>query len=218
MNPGRAIIELNAMKYSSSLLLLAIWISWSGSLLGQTPTKGFHWDWHKVEKDNWVILSQSKELSASERAALTRALTSYVPRNVQSDQELQDFATRTQIKVVHLDGNNSMEIAVQGVDNQSCSPTGNCEFWVLRRRGNHYSVILHRGATQTFTIQPTATNGFHDLVLVQHGSATEQGLRLYRFDGSQYRSVACYDANWAVLQNGKVHDLEEPQITPCLAN
>ncbi|HLM82590.1 MAG TPA: hypothetical protein VK302_18450 [Terriglobales bacterium] len=207
-------------------LLLAIWICWSGFIcLAQSPAKGFHWDWHKVEKDNWESIAQSKALSAKERAGLIEAVASQLRPfmsnlGIESEQGLREAAAKTRIKAVDLGGKSAGEFAAQGVGvgptpPRLCSPTGNCEFWVFRQNGDKYSVILHRTATQSFTIQPTITNGFHDLVLNQHGSAFEQGLTLYRFDGSRYRFVACYDANWEILgKDGEVHDLKEPRITP----
>lgn len=89
---------------------------------------------------------------------------------------------------------------------------------MIRLNDDKYSVILHRTATQSFTIQPTITNGFHDLVLGQHGSATDQGLTLYRFDGSKYRRIACYDANWDYLAtpDGQYHTGKEPRLTPTI--
>jgi len=58
------------------------------------------------------------------------------------------------------------------------------------------------------------TNGLHDIVLGQHGSATEQGLTLFRFNGTRYRMIACYQANWTGFEkDGEIRDLKEPQIT-----
>jgi hypothetical protein len=48
-----------------------------------------------------------------------------------------------------------------------------------------------------------------------HGSATEQGLFVYRFANGRYRRSACYDANWQRLVGDEWQDLKEPMITPC---
>ena len=137
--------------------------------------------------------------------------------NIDTEQQLRDLAARTSIKAVDLDSNGPKQYLAQGSGGFLCSPTGNCETWVFRSDGEKYSMILHRIATQTFTIQPTVTNGFHDLVLGQHGSATEQGLTLYRFDGSKYRRIACYKANWTILgKDGEYHGLKEPRLTPVI--
>lgn len=188
----------------------------------ESPVNGFHWDCHKWEKDNWESIAQSKTLSAKERAGLTRAVASqlrpFMSRmDLESEQELRQVAAQAQVKAVDLSGEGSREYLAKGAGNFLCSPTGNCEAWVFRQNGDKYSVILHRTATQTFTIQPTLTNGFHDLVLGQHGSATDTGLTLYRFDGSKYRRLACYDADWSFLgKDGEVHTRKEPRLTPTI--
>ncbi len=208
------------------LWLVAICISCSGFVCsGQSLAPGFHWDWRRSEKNGWESLGQSQRLSAPERAELIQTLASQLRpamsnMGIETEQELRETVARTRIKLVDLSGNGTREVAAQAVGNFSCSPTGNCDCWIFRKRGGKYSLILHRSATQNFTIQPTLTRGFHDLVLGQHGSATEQGLGLYRFNGAVYRRTACYDAKWQILgQDGKPRDLKEPQITsfPCPA-
>jgi len=218
-------IARKAMRFYLRSLLI-VWICCSGfSCLAQSPAKRFQWDWHNVEKDGWESIGQSKSLSATERAGLITAVASQLrpfrsDMGIESEQELREAAAQIWIKPVDLAGDGVMEFLVQGAGvgpatPRLCSPTGNCEVWVFRRSSDQYSVILHRIATQNFTVQPTVTNGFHDLVLGQHGSATEQGLTLYRFDGSKYQRIACYDADWDFLgKDGESHTRKEPHLTP----
>ena len=219
-------MALKAMTIACRLQLLAIWICWSG-LVGsaQSPAKRFHWDRRKSEEPTWSdSISRSKTLSAEDRAGLIEEFASQFrpfmsKMGIKSEQELEEIIAKTRIRAVDLGGSSFKEFAALSGDDQSCSPTGNCEFWILQQDGAKYSVILHRIATQTFTIQPTVTNGFHDLVLGQHGSATETGLTLYRFDGSKYRRIACYDADWRSLgTDGEYHDLKEPRIIPTICS
>ena len=181
------------MTFPRRSLLLATWICWSGFLcLSQSRANGFRWDWRKSEElAEGDTISQSKALSAKERSGLINAVASQLRHpgsdlNIESEQNLQQVAEQTRIKAVDLSGKGFGEFVAQGIGAQSCSPTGNCSLWVLRQSGDKYSVILYRGAAQTFTIQPTVTNGLHDIVVGMHGSATEQGLKLYRFNGSKY--------------------------------
>ena len=209
-------------------LLLFVWICCSRFLCpAQSPAERFHWDWRKVERDGWESIGQSKSLSAKDRAGLITAVASQLRRfmpdiGIESDHELREAAAKTQFKAVDLGDNGILEFLVQGggigpATLRLCSPTGNCESWVFRRSDDKYSVILHRTATQNFTIQPAITNGFHDLVLGQHGSATDQGLTLYRFDGAKYRRFACYDADWSFLgKDGEYHTRKEPHLTPTI--
>jgi hypothetical protein len=213
---------MNRMTIPRRLSLLAILICWGFLGFAQGPTKRFRWDWRAVERDGWSSIAESKTLSAHERVGLTEIVASQLrpfrsEMNIDTEQQLRDLAARTSIKAVDLDSNGPKQYLAQGSGGFLCSPTGNCETWVFRSDGEKYSMILHRIATQTFTIQPTVTNGFHDLVLGQHGSATEQGLTLYRFDGSKYRRIACYKANWTILgKDGEYHGLKEPRLTPVI--
>jgi hypothetical protein len=170
--------------------------------LAQNPAKRFHWDWRRVEKDNWESIAQSKTLSAKERAALIEAVVSQLRPSrsnlgIESEEQLREAAAKTQIKAVDLGDNGVREFLAQGsgvgpTPPRLCSPTGNCDVWVF-------------------------SNGFHDLVLGQHGSATDQGLTLYQFDGSKYRHIACYDANWSFLgKDGEYHTRKDPRITPVI--
>jgi hypothetical protein len=206
-------ITYSAMEFPTRVLLLAVWICWGGSFcLGQTSAHEFRLG-RMVENDGWESVSQSKILSATARGALTKAVAGV---GAKSEQELQQTAAHTRIKAIDLGGKGGEEFLAQGFGVQSCSPTGNCETWVLRQNGDNYSVILHRGAAQTFTIQPTVTNSLHDIVLGMHGSATMQGLTLYRFDGTKYRRAGCYVENFTMIgKDGGVQNLDEPRITPC---
>ena len=96
---------------------------------------------------------------------------------------------------------------------QFCSPDGNCSLWFFQRTPHGYRLLLD-AIGEGFTIQKTTTNGFEDLVVNMHSSSTEQWLKVYRYARSRYWRVACYDANWAPLENGVVHELKEPRITP----
>ena len=73
-------------------------------------------------------------------------------------------------------------------------------------------MILNGGA-QTFAIEDTITNGFRDVTLGLHNSATESELRPYRFSDGRYRKRGCFDANWTKEIDGPL--LKKPIITPC---
>jgi len=213
---------MNRMTIPRRLRMLAVLIGWGLCGFAQGPVPRFRWDWRSVERDGWASIAESKGLSPHQRGSLTAIVVSQLrpfmsEMNIDTEQQLLDLAAQTSIKAVDLGSNGSKQYLARGSGSFLCSPTGNCEAWVFRADGEKYSVILHRTATQTFTIQPTVTNSFHDLVLGQHGSATEQRLTLYRFDKSKYRRIACYDASWTVLgKDGEYHDLKEPRLTPVI--
>lgn len=204
-----------ALETTSLLLFLVLVVGLASPAHGQSRIEGFRWDWRNTENHGWTRLDQSTDLTPTERKAVLRALKANMRATDSPDEEIQNAAAQTDVKAISLDRKGAKQIAAQDRSIRSCSPTGNCDFWILRKSGERYSVILYRPNTQTMTIQPTAHDGFRDVVLGQHGSATDQELHLYQFGGTRYREAACYDAEWEVLENGKVRDLKEPRITPC---
>ncbi len=165
-------------------------------------------------------LSEIKTISPVERAALIKAISIQLRPgskiwNSSSEKKLLQAVMETRVTLVDLNGDGISEVIAQASDEKSCSPTGNCAFWVFMRSGNGYKLILEKGAVQTVGICSSRTNGFNDLVLGQHGSASEQTLYIYRFANGRYGKKLCYDVRFERLVGDEVQELEEPDITPC---
>lgn len=175
-------------------------------------TTRFDWNWRDVQYLGEQTVATSNDIGPDERSALVEALVA----QFRGDPNARESAAQTRIKLVQLNGNGAPEIAAQASGERSCSPTGNCPFWVFQKHGAGYKLILEKGAAQGFGVQPTRTNGFSDLVLTMHGSATEEDLYVYQFLDGRYRQTGCYEANWTSLsKEGEYRDLKEPKITPC---
>jgi hypothetical protein len=102
-------------------------------------------------------------------------------------------------------------LIVQGSGDCMCGATGNCNFWLVAERPSGFDVVLQTIGIQSFEIRKTMSNGFFDVVLGAHDSATEADLSLYHYTGSYYRRAACalmsYEGpNWTVLKT--------PHVTP----
>jgi len=182
------------------------------------PNGAFHWNSSDLKVlGSGDSIKLSKSLSPAERQALLKAVIgqfkTYDVRH--TEEEWLAIAGDTRIKLVDLNGDGVPGVIAQGSGDLSCSPTGKCDFWVFSRVGETYKVILEREAIENFTVQPTLTNGYHDIVLGMHGSATEQELFVYRFTNGRYRKSACYYAYWQRLVGGKLQHFKEPVITPC---
>ncbi len=179
---------------------------------------------HSCEKtqqiDGTDRLSDTKAISSRERAVLIEAISIQLrpgkkigtPR---SEKKLLTAVMETRVTMVDLNGDGIPEVIVQASDRESCSPTGNCPVWVFTRSGNEYKQILVKNSVQTFGICTSRTDGFFDLVLGQHGSASEQALYIYRFANERYNRRTCYMANFTRLVGDEVQELEEPDITLC---
>ena len=175
------------------------------------PAQKFVWNWHEVRRAE-APLSNATKISTADRALLEERLAQQYKDNPDPIKR----AASTLVQLIDLNGDGVPEIVAQAVGDQLCSPTGNCAFWVFQKTTSGYRLILEKGAAQGFTIQPNRTNGYSDVVLTMHGSATEQGLYLYQFKQDRYRRAACYDANWTYLdKNNEVQELKEPRITAC---
>jgi len=169
----------------------------------------FHWNSRNAQELNWKQNIRASKLSPLKRRALITAV---------SAQLHTKDVFNTRIKEIDLNGDGKAEIIAQATDDNACSPTGNCRFWVFQWSRDHYNLLLESQA-QTFTIQPLKTDGFHDLVLGFHGSATDTRLTEYKFEGEVYRSSGCYEGNWSYFdEKGERHELKEPRITACDSN
>jgi len=109
--------------------------------------------------------------------------------------------------------NLSGALTVQGQSTCFCSPTGNCEFWIYQLKSGKYRPILRRGSVQMFGFLKSRTHGYPDLVTWSHGSATESGGRLFRFDGNRYVASGSWDEEYEYLgDDGKIVTPDRPRI------
>jgi hypothetical protein len=187
----------------------------------KTSEKSFYWKASEVQelgpKDKIRV---TKVLAPAERTALMEAIAAQIEPgtkaiDINSNKQLSEAVADTRVKPVNLSDDGIPEFVAQASGGKFCSPTGNCTIWVFQLSGNGYKLILKRAAVQTFAIRSTRTNGFNDLVLGQHGSASEQTLYLYRFIDGRYSKDACYEALWEQLVGDEWQELNEPAITPC---
>jgi hypothetical protein len=153
----------------------------------------------------------TQRISNGDRAALVDALAAQFKR----DSKPRKTAAQTLVEFVDLNGDGVPE-AICRPTGEMCSPTGNCPFWVFEKVGARYRLILEKGAAEGFTVRHARTNGYFDVELVMHGSASMSSFFVYRFHGRRYQRTACYDENFTYFdEHGEVHELDEPRVTPC---
>ena len=122
---------------------------------------------------------------------------------------------QTRVEFIDLNSDGFPEV-IAHLSGDACSPTGNCPLYVLRKTGKNYRVILEKQAAQSIFVQKTRSNGYSDVVVRMHGSATETGLFVYQFRQGRYWRTHCYDESFTYIgKDGEEHELEEPRITPC---
>jgi hypothetical protein len=100
-------------------------------------------------------------------------------------------------------------IFVQGMG-EICG-AANCQAYILERQHATYRLLLNAHAIQQIHILNSVTNGYHDIQTDMHGSATSSDLRIYRFDGKQYRLNQCLSRDYQLDDQGGVS--AKPVIT-----
>lgn len=192
--------------------------------VAKTPRPTFHWKASEAQElGPEDRIKELKTLDPIERTALIKAIAAQIRPNmadlgIQSEKELRTVAADTRVKFIDMNEDGMPEVIAQAWGVQAgCGATGNCPFWVFSKSDNGYKLILGGDGWnfQIFTVQPTVTNGYHDLVLGFHDSASEKTLEVYRFKNGKYRRGACYDADWAPMDAKGWHVLKNPIITPC---
>lgn len=193
----------------------------------ETAAPHFYWSIRKAHQlDYKKQICNSPDLNSTERAELTSRVANLIRPHRKdlefgSERELSEIASRTRMELIDLNGDGVPEIVLQAFGvKEGCGATGNCPFWVLQSGPNGYGVLLDTrdkdgiGGAELLTVESTLTNGFKDLVLAAHDSASEKSLLVYRFEQGRYRETACYDAEWASWAGENLRQLKLPVITP----
>lgn len=113
------------------------------------------------------------------------------------------------VKRVSLSSAGVSGLIVQGMGSCMCGATGNCDFWLIAERPGGYSVVLQTIGIEGFQIKRTTLNGYFNVILGMHDSATDTDLSLYHYTGTYYRRVGCalmsyLGPHWTVLKSPKI--------------
>jgi hypothetical protein len=177
-------------------------------------TQGFRWDWKNAhELSLKQTVNSSHELSDTERRKLLEAIIQRLKMAMETDANPAVLAANTRVKFIDLNGDGTPEIIAQPVGlGSGCGATGNCPFWIFEKTTESYKLILGAEVFQVFTVESTVTNGFRDIVLGSHDSASQRTLSVFRYSNGKYRQRECYIAEFYDSSN---HLRREPTISPC---
>jgi len=163
-----------------------------------------------VAENKRVESVEISALPAPQRTAIVAALKRWDRRLGRKPvDDLQASTGSTLVDTVHLGLAEGNDLVL--TDRSSCSPTGNCSILVLRAAQGRYRVVLD-GIGQTYSIKRDRTNGFRNIELSMHGSAAESTIKAYKFNGSRYLRVGCYNVIFATSDGT---ELDRPRTTPC---
>ncbi len=204
-----------------------------GAMSAQTQTASapahLRWSEHLAhELDYKHTIATAKELSREERAELLAFVFNRFKHPVGahdaemfediSDGQMRKLARDTRIESVDLDGNGTNEIIAQGNGLGPCGATGNCILLVLQQTPAGWRILLDTwaeisGGVERIRLLDTSTNGFRDIVLGDHDSASERTLFVYRYSNGRYRVTDCYDWGWWCGECKSPHALKEARIS-----
>ncbi len=102
----------------------------------------------------------------------------------------------TKMDAYRVQNGNETLIAVRGRSTCLCGATGNCEFWVYRSHRGKYEIILHADMVNNFGFLKDRTDGYRDLVLWSHDSAFRSPVRLFQFDGKEYKEACGWEEEY----------------------
>jgi hypothetical protein len=191
-------------------MLLAVSSAAQRTPIQRTPQ--FKWGEGQPQEPD-TALADYINIGAGDRAALLHALARELSHYPTPPNPVER-AEQTLVKFVDLNGDGIPEVIAEPIGDL-CG-AANCPLYVFQKTGTNYRVILEKGAAQSVTTQKTRTNGYLDLIVGMHGSATEQGLFVYQFRQGRYWRTHCFNASLAYEdKDGELHELDEARITPC---
>jgi hypothetical protein len=171
-------------------------------------------------------IANAKELSTGERNDLLAFVLNRFEHPVNSfdaqmfvgisTDQMRKLAANTRIELIDLNGDGKDEIIAQGNGLGPCGGTGNCIVLVLQRGPEGMRLLVDSrekgGGFEKIRVLDTSTNGFRDIVLATHDSASDRTLEVFRFANEKYRMAKCYIAT--TQPHGVPEGLRDPVITP----
>lgn len=178
----------------------------------------FTWDWHNqqvIGRDDPSVANTSK-LKESDRSALIDAIAARLQKPMSdhgySNERIREVASISRIRMADLGGGKDNPVVLaSSISMEGGCDGSNCPFWIFQNTPDGYVSLLDTVAA-SYTVQPDSTNGYSDIVTLQHVSASESTLTLHRFDQGKYVDAGCYTATWPPPKDGEI---QEPAITPC---
>ena len=177
----------------------------------------FTWNWRNQEVIGRTdpSLSNTSKLTEPERAALLDAVVLRLQKPMSErgydDDRIREIAGTTRLHFLDLgEGKPAIMATPLGLEG-GCDELVNCPFWIFRHTEDGYVSLLDSVAA-SYTVQPTSTDGYSDLVLSRHVTARESKLVLYKFGDNKYADAGCYIATWPEPKEG---GLQDPDVKPC---
>ena len=177
----------------------------------------FTWDWRNQEVlgRTDTSLNNTSKLTEPERNGLLDAIIVRLMKPLADrgydDGRIREIASTTRVRFVDVGKETVVMAASLGVEG-GCDVLANCPFWVFGHGKDGYAVMVETDAA-SYTVQPTMSDGYSDLVLVRHVTPSENRLTLYKYADGKYAEAACYSAVFAPPKEAE--GIADPEIAPC---
>jgi hypothetical protein len=167
---------------------------------------------HQLSYQNTI--RTSTDLTPEQRGAILNAVLDQLKHEKLEDVSpdgLQRLALNTRIEFADLNGGGIKEVIAQSNGPESCGATGNCFIWVFQPTEVGYKLLLDSGG-EVLRILPGPSNGYRDIVVGIHNSASERTLLVYKYLNGSYHTSKCYSLSWI---SDNFETLQSPKIWPC---
>jgi hypothetical protein len=164
-------------------------------------------------------VGNTSKLTEPERAALIDLIVQRLQKPMTEagydDQRIREIASTTRLRFLELGEGRPLVLAASIGLEGGCDSSGNCPLWIFRREAatDGYVSVLDTEAA-TYSVQPTTSNGFSDLVTLRRTAASQGNLTVYRYNDRKYVDAGCYTAIWPPPKDEEVQD---PEIVACKA-
>ena len=115
------------------------------------------------------------------------------------------------VQPIRLARDRTRQILIRGAGLCLCGAQ-NCGFWVYRKTGSNYKLLLQGTGSTKVSAGRYAAYGYRDVQSESHAGAMETIVRTYRYDGSQYQPQRCVSRAY-YDDNGKY--TKRPFYRPC---
>ena len=178
----------------------------------------FTWDWRNQEVIGRTdpALNTTSKLAEWERTALLNLMVERLDKPLAErgydNDRIREIASTTRLRFVELGEGKPVIMATSLGLEGGCDALVNCPFWIFQRSKDGFVEMLDTVAA-SYTIQPTASGGYSDLLIARHITPNENRLTLYKYADGKYADSGCYTATFTPPKDGG--EIQDPDISPC---
>jgi hypothetical protein len=165
-----------------------------------------------------VVLAQGNGCSAKVSRDLANQLLRQAFKLMETPQDEQEKITSDAGKMkggvaglfcgesVDLDRDGKLDLLIHQADVEGAfCGAQNCPVWAYRNTGNGYKMLMEDvgGYISPIEALRTSTRGYRDIRTMQHSSAVEHEITVFKFNGMKYAPSVCTTEKYVGKRRGK---------------